>query len=113
MGRLDLVVLRHGGNVVLRGLGDCRFEPANDRFGLDGGTSWTTAFHATWEGSNALPTLAFGNYLVPGTHDQCDDKLVRPARETATPLPCRWRPATARCRCCSATGAGPASTICA
>ena len=69
-GQVDLAVLRRGGNVMLRGLGDCRFEPANDRSGSTAATSWTTAFSATWEGSNALPTLAFGNYLVPGTHDR-------------------------------------------
>ncbi len=75
---MDLVVLRRGGNVVLRGLGDCRFEPANDQFGIDGGEAWTAAFSATWEGANALPTLAFGNYLVPGTTDCDDSQLVRP-----------------------------------
>ncbi len=79
-GRVDLAVLRHGPDVLLRGLGDCRFEDAGDRFGLDGGTAWTTAFSATWEGANRLPTLAFGSYLVPGG-DTCDDRsrLVRPA----------------------------------
>ena len=59
-GMTDLVVLRLGENVILRGLGDCRFERANEALGLDGGDGWTTAFSATWEGSNALPTLAFG-----------------------------------------------------
>ena len=29
-GLTDLAVLRNGGNVLLRGLGDCRFERAND-----------------------------------------------------------------------------------
>ena len=76
---VDLAVLRRGGNVLLRGLGDCRFEDANEVFGLDGGTDWTAAFSATWEGSSALPTLAFGNYLVPDTDDCADSKLVRPA----------------------------------
>jgi enediyne biosynthesis protein E4 len=75
---MDLVVLRRGGNIVLRGLGDCRFEPANEQLGLDGGEAWTAAFSATWEGTSALPTLAFGNYLAPdGT--TCDDsQLLRP-----------------------------------
>jgi hypothetical protein len=78
-GQLDLAVLRHGGNVVLRGLGDCSFAPANDELGLDGGHAWTAAFSAQWEGTNALPTLAFGNYLVPGS-DTCDQsELVRPS----------------------------------
>jgi enediyne biosynthesis protein E4 len=60
----DLAVLRHGENVLLRGLGDCRFERANETWGVDGGEQWTTAFSATWETGAALPTLAFGNYLV-------------------------------------------------
>ncbi len=76
---MDLVVLRRGGNVVLRGLGDCRFEPANDQLGIDGGDAWTAAFSATWEGTNTLPTLAFGNYLVPDTTECDDSQLVRPA----------------------------------
>ncbi|HZX55047.1 MAG TPA: CRTAC1 family protein, partial [Ilumatobacteraceae bacterium] len=78
-GHVDLAVLRRGGNVLLRGLGDCEFEDANEKFGLDGGTDWTAAFSATWEGSNSLPTLAFGNYLVPDTDDCADSKLLRPA----------------------------------
>ena len=78
-GNDDLVVLRLGQNVILRGLGDCRFENANEAFGLDGGGHWTAAFSASWEGTNSLPTLAFGNYLVPGG-DVCDEsQLVRPA----------------------------------
>ncbi len=78
-GHVDLAVLRRGENVLLRGLGDCRFERANEQVGLDGGHSWTAAFSATWEGSNKLPTLAFGNYLVPG-RDVCDgSQLLRPA----------------------------------
>jgi hypothetical protein len=92
-GRVDLAVLRIGGNVLLRGLGDCRFEAANERFGLDGGDDPTMAFAATWEGSNALPTLAFGNYVNPaheGIADLCvDNRLVRPAAGGArydTPL---------------------------
>ena len=60
--RIDLAVLRVGENVLLRGLGDCRFERANESMGLDGGVAWTAAFSAMWEGSAAMPTLAFGNY---------------------------------------------------
>ena len=46
-------------------------------------TAWTTAFSASWEDPDALPTLAFGNYLKPETVDDgsyvCDDdQLVRP-----------------------------------
>jgi hypothetical protein len=95
-GITDLAVLRIGGNVLLRGTGNCGFEPANDRFALDGGAAPTMAFAATWEGSNALPTLAFGNYVNPdatGVADKCvDNVLVRPAGSTpssgyAAPLP--------------------------
>jgi hypothetical protein len=82
-GHTDLAVLRRGGNVILRGLGDCRFERANDRFGIDGGHAWTVGFSATWEGTNALPTLAFANYLVPGTYDCDGSELVRPEPSSA------------------------------
>ena len=82
-GTTDLAVLRRGGNSILRGLGDCRFELANDQLGIDAGEAWTTAFSATWEGSNTLPTLAFGNYLTPDANPNaidCDDsQFVRPA----------------------------------
>jgi len=63
-GRVDLAVLRVGGNVLLRGLGDCRFERANEAWEFDGGDAWTTAFSATWEGAARLPTMALGNYLA-------------------------------------------------
>jgi hypothetical protein len=62
-GHADLAVLRLGENVMLRGLGDCRFERANETWAVDGGDAWTAAFSATWEGSASLPTLAFGNYV--------------------------------------------------
>ncbi|HSJ83087.1 MAG TPA: CRTAC1 family protein [Acidimicrobiia bacterium] len=62
-GEIDLAVLRHGENVMLRGLGDCRFENAGGRWSIDGGGEWTTAFSATWEPGADLPTLAFGNYV--------------------------------------------------
>ena len=77
-GHTDLVVLGRDGDVVLRGLGECRFEPAAEELGLDLPPGWTTAFSATWEASNPLPTLAFGRYL---TEDRaaCDDSwLLRP-----------------------------------
>ncbi|HSJ52029.1 MAG TPA: CRTAC1 family protein [Actinomycetota bacterium] len=61
--RTDLAVLRYGENVMLRGLGDCRFERANETWGVPGGDSWTAAFSATWEGDSSWPTFAFGNYL--------------------------------------------------
>jgi hypothetical protein len=81
-GVIDLAVLRNGDNVVLRGVGDCRFEPTNERLGIDGGDEWTTAFSATWEGDNSLPTLAFGTYLG-GDRSTCgDSSLIRPVGDT-------------------------------
>jgi hypothetical protein len=75
----DLALLRRGANVVLRGLGDCRFEDATEQLGLDGGDDWTTAFSATWEGTNTLPTLAFGNYRTIDEDTCADNAVVRPA----------------------------------
>jgi hypothetical protein len=63
-GLTDLAVLRLGEDVLLRGLGGCRFERANERWSLEGMGDWTVAFSATWEGGRRLPTLAFGNYVA-------------------------------------------------
>ncbi|MBC7476758.1 MAG: CRTAC1 family protein [Pseudorhodobacter sp.] len=62
-GITDLVVLRVGENVVLRGLGQCQFERANEAWGFDGGDAWSTAFAATWEKGATWPTIAIGNYI--------------------------------------------------
>jgi enediyne biosynthesis protein E4 len=62
-GNTDIVLLRVGENVVLRGLGECRFERANEAWGFDGGKAWSTAFAAMWEKGAAWPTLAIGNYI--------------------------------------------------
>lgn len=91
-GLVDLSVLRLGENVILRGLGDCRFERANAALGLDGGDGWTVAFSATWEDETSLPTLAFGNYLglnPDGTEtDACaPGALVRPGSDGTTYAP--------------------------
>jgi hypothetical protein len=82
-GHVDLAVLRTGESVLLRGLGDCRFERANERWGFDGGNAWATAFSAKWEGNATLPTLAVGHYLTMdeaanGTRSCVDDELIRP-----------------------------------
>ncbi len=82
-GVTDLVVLRVGENVVLRGLGDCRFTRANEEWGIEGGDEWTVAFSAQWEGAESLPTLVFGNYAGLNESqtmaDGCEDHhLVRP-----------------------------------
>ena len=81
-GVTDLAVLRLGENVLLRGLGDCRFERANEAWGFNGGDSWTTAFSARWDDDAAFPTLAFGNYVETnesGAPAGCEPNvLVRP-----------------------------------
>ena len=99
-GAVDLMVLRDGENIALRGLGDCRFVRANEPWGLAGGDALTTAFSATWEGQASLPTLAFGNYVADAAtpdpdHLCADDELVRPAAGTnhyaaPTPLTPSW-----------------------
>jgi enediyne biosynthesis protein E4 len=89
----DLVVMRVGENVVMRGLGNCTFERANEAWGFDGGDAWSSAFSATWEKGNTLPTLAVGNY-IDRTQEafpwgSCTDNwLHRPAGDRyAPPLP--------------------------
>ncbi len=89
----DLVILRVGENVVMRGLGNCQFERANEAWGFDGGNAWSAAFSAMWEGGNALPTLAIGNY-IDRTQEafpwgNCTDNwLHRPVGDSyAKPLP--------------------------
>jgi hypothetical protein len=83
----DIVVLRLGEEVLLRGLGDCRFTPADASFGVDGGPGWTTAFSATWETPTAtLPTLAFGDYQELDAQGEwtgrcSDDRLLRPSAD--------------------------------
>jgi hypothetical protein len=75
----DLVVLRVGENILLRGLGQCRFERANERWGVDGGNEWTVSFSAKWDIGELLPTMVFGNYLALdgiGTPDTCEDHFL-------------------------------------
>lgn len=87
----DLAVLRVGENVMLRGLGGCRFERANELWGIDGGAEWTTGFSATWPDGGALPTLAFGNYINLSQDgdraDGCaDNAVVRPGPDGYRPV---------------------------
>ncbi len=60
-GALDLMVLRVGENIALKGDGACGFTPANAEWGFDGGAAWSTAFSATWV--DDAPVLAVGNYV--------------------------------------------------
>jgi enediyne biosynthesis protein E4 len=82
-GHMDLVALRLGENLLLKGETDCRFTVANDAWAFDGGGSWTTAFSASFERDRKFPTLAFGNYVersAPGApYGTCaDNRLLRP-----------------------------------
>jgi hypothetical protein len=62
-GNLDVMLLRQGENVLMRGLGGCKFKRANEDWGFDGGNAWSAAFAATWEKGLSWPTLAIGNYI--------------------------------------------------
>ncbi len=62
-GITDVALLRVGENVLMRGLGNCKFERANEAWGFVGGDAWTAAFAATWERGSEWPTLTFGNYI--------------------------------------------------
>jgi enediyne biosynthesis protein E4 len=94
-GNTDLVLLRIGENVVMRGLGGCKFERANEAWGFDGGDAWSSAFAATWEHGAAWPTLAIGSYInrkeeISPWGSCTDNWLLRPAADKpkfATPLP--------------------------
>jgi enediyne biosynthesis protein E4 len=83
-GLMDLVVLRLGRNLVLKGKPGCKFDVGNGAFAFEGGKDWTTAFSATWETGQVFPTLAIGNYvdrMAPGAPwGTCADSyLDRPA----------------------------------
>src|SRR5262245_14832946 len=56
-GITDVVLLRVGETVLMRGLGACKFARANEQWGFDGGDAWWTAFSATFERGAAWPTL--------------------------------------------------------
>jgi len=82
-GITDLVVLRVGEAVLMRGLGQCRFERANEKWHFDGGNAWWTSFTATWEKGAQWPTLAFGAYINPKSEDNpwgscTENRLFRP-----------------------------------
>ncbi len=78
-GLLDLAILRAGPDQLMQGLGNCRFAPFQD-LGFESGGHWTTAFSATWEDGQSLPTLAFGTYVdrtnPDGPFEACDATLL-------------------------------------
>src|SRR5690606_7596219 len=62
-GITDLLLLRVGENVVMRGRGECRFERANEAWGFAGGDAWWTSAAVTWERGAGWPTVALGSYV--------------------------------------------------
>jgi enediyne biosynthesis protein E4 len=91
-GYTDIVLLRVGENVIMRGLGNCQFARANEAWNFVGGDGWSTAFAATWEKDAVWPTIAIGNYINRREEfspwGSCTDNwLHRPAvRAFAPPL---------------------------
>lgn len=85
----DLVLLRVGRNIILKGGPDCTFDNASRAFAFDGGRAWTTAFAATFEKDQAFPTLAFGNYVdrtAPGSPwGTCHDNVLMRPSNTESP----------------------------
>lgn len=83
-GITDVVLLRVGENVIMRGLGGCKFERANEAWGFDGGDAWWTALAATWEKGADWPTIAVGSYIdrnedISPWGSCTDNWLLRPA----------------------------------
>ncbi|MEA2677284.1 MAG: enediyne biosynthesis protein [Chloroflexota bacterium] len=93
-GLTDLAILRRGADILLRGLGDCSFESANQAWQFDGGDLWSTAFSARWDSGASWPTIALGHYLEPastgGLRPCSDNQLVLPdaaGEGFTTPVP--------------------------
>jgi len=85
-GQLDLAILRVGQDMLMKGGPDCSFT-AFTGLGFESGDQWTTAFSATWEKGQTLPTLAFGTYVdradPDGPFGTCDTSLLyRPQGES-------------------------------
>lgn len=94
-GELDLAILRVGENHLMRGLGGCDFEPFDD-LGFEGSDRWSTAFSATWEDRQSLPTLAIGNYVnrddPDGPFEACDANVLHRPEGDAYALPIALEP---------------------
>ena len=77
---LDLAVLRVGPDLLLQGQGECAFQPFGPELGFTSGDHWSTAFSATWEAGQSLPTLAIGTYVdrsdPDGPFEACDATLL-------------------------------------
>ena len=83
-GIMDVVLLRVGENLVMRGKGGCQFERANEAWGFDGGDAWSTAFAATWEKGASLADARHRQLCGP---DRGDFALGLVHRQLAAPAP--------------------------
>ena len=75
--------MRVGPDLLLRGGPACSFTDVSDAWGFHPRDAWTTAFSATWEKGQALPTMVFGHYVdranPDGPFEACDTSdLYRP-----------------------------------
>lgn len=93
-GIMDLVILRVGEAMLMRGQGQCRFARANEAWNFKGGDAWWTSFSATWEKGSSWPTLALGAYIDRAYESEpwghcSDNALYRPRTEGAygDPIP--------------------------
>src|SRR5262249_49795528 len=82
-GITDVVLLRVGETVLMRGRGACKFERANEAWGFNGGDAWWTSFAATFEHGADWPTLALGSYINRNAEinpwgSRTDNGLLRP-----------------------------------
>lgn len=95
-GILDLMILRVGENLLLRGGPDCAFTRFPDDLGFTTSGRWSTAFSATWEAGNSLPTLAVGNYVdrsdPEGPFETCDASFLYRPKDGRYPAPLRLEP---------------------
>ena len=94
-GHIDLAILRAGADLLLRGLGNCQFAPF-EHWNFVSGNHWSTAFSATWESGETLPTLAVGTYVdrdnPKGPFGTCDDTLLYRPKLNIYPAPMRLKP---------------------
>ena len=76
---LDLVILRVGYDLLLKGQKGCEFKPF-ETLEFVAQDHWTTGFSATWEEGERLPTLAFGTYVdrhhPDGPFETCGPTLL-------------------------------------
>jgi hypothetical protein len=114
---MDIVLLRSGENVVMKGLGNCRFARANEEWGFVGGNAWSTAFAATWEKGANWPTIAIGNYVdrfeeISPWGSCTDNWLHRPdGAEKRFARPLALKPSFCRSPSCSPIGRAAARRI--